>query len=98
MVEASPHRVHLQRSLVEFPREIDGQDEERGGADPVRDERGVHADVAGDLAVPVARGLHLVEAVLERVFVVRPGSFASVSVRGQEQRGEGGLTRSSART
>ena len=29
MVEASPHRVHLQRSLVEFPREIDGQDEER---------------------------------------------------------------------
>lgn len=50
----------------------DGKDEKGRGADEEFGEGGVHADVEGDFAVPVAGGLELVETVLESVFVVGP--------------------------
>lgn len=42
----------------------DGCDEEDGDADPPSDEFPVHADIGGDLAVPVTSGLQFVEPIL----------------------------------
>lgn len=58
-----------------------GGDEQGGGADPVEDEVGVHADLGGDLAVPVPCALEFIEAVFEGVFVVcAENGFMYVSV------------------
>ena len=48
----------------------DGRGQECSGTDPIMDQITMHANVRGDLTVPVTSGLQLVEAILKSVFVV----------------------------
>ena len=59
--------------------------EQGRGTDPVLDQVGVHADVSGDLAVPIPNVLELVEPILEGVLEGR--ATGKSEMKGRDRRG-----------